>query len=120
VQRLLGDDPCVVERPSMIFHGGRLMNFPFGLTDVLRHLGPRALARSALDMAAARLPGRRPDPVSFAGLAERKYGRTIAERGVLSYSRRLWGLPCESLSARVSSGRLNGLDLRQFLLHTLL
>jgi protoporphyrinogen oxidase len=118
VQRLLGDDLRVVERPSMIFDSGRLMNFPFHLPDVLRHLGPRALTRSALDMAAARLGGPRPDPASFADLAVRKYGRTVAERFLLNYSRKLWGLPCDSLSARISGGRLNGLDLRQFLFHT--
>ncbi len=120
VQRLLGEDLRVVDRPSMIFDDGRLMNFPFRLTDVLWHLGPRALARDALDMAAGRLAGRRPEPESFAGLAVRRYGRTLAERFLLNYSRKLWGLPCESLSARVSGGRLNGLDLRQFLLHTIL
>jgi protoporphyrinogen oxidase len=120
VQRLLGEDLHVVDRPSMIFDGGRLMNFPFRLTDVLWHLGPTSLARDAVCMAAARLAGRRPDPESFAGLAVRRYGRTLADRFLLNYSRKLWGLPCESLSARISGGRLNGLDLRQFLLHTVL
>jgi protoporphyrinogen oxidase len=119
-RRLLGDDLRAVDRPSMIFDGGRLMKFPFRLTDVLWHLGPRALARSALDMAAVRLNGTRQTTASFEGLAVRKYGRTLAERFLLNYSRKLWGLPCESLSARVSGGRLNGLDLRQFLLHTVL
>jgi protoporphyrinogen oxidase len=120
VRRLLGQDLCEVDRPSLIFDRGRLMDFPFRLTDVLRHLGPRELARSVLDMAAVRVAVRRPAPASFADLALRKYGRTLAGRFLLNYSRKLWGLPSESLSARVSGGRLNGLDLRQFLLHTVL
>jgi protoporphyrinogen oxidase len=120
VQRLLGEDLHVVDRPSMIYDEGRLMNFPFSLTDVLWHVGPRALARDALDMAAVRLASWRQEPASFAGLAVRRYGRTLAERFLLNYSHKLWGLPCESLSARVSGGRLNGLDLRQFLFHTVL
>jgi protoporphyrinogen oxidase len=120
VKALLGEHLRVVDRPSMLFDRGRLMKFPFGLTDALWHLGPAALTRSALEMAAARLAGRQPEPDNFAAFAVRKYGRTVAERFLLNYSQKLWGLPCERLSARVSGGRLNGLDLRQFLLHTVL
>jgi protoporphyrinogen oxidase len=120
VQRLLGDRLHPVDRPSMVFDGNRLMKFPFGLTDALWHLGPKALARNTFEMATARLTGRLPQADSFANFAVRRYGRTVAERFLLNYSQKLWGLPCERLSARVSGGRLNGLDLRQFLLHTVL
>jgi len=120
VKRLLGKDLHAVDRPSMVFDDGRLMKFPFGLTDALWHLGPTALARNALEMAAVRLTGPLPEPASFANFAVRRYGRTVAERFLLNYSQKLWGLPCERLSARVSGDRLNGLNLRQFLLHTVL
>jgi protoporphyrinogen oxidase len=102
----------------MIFDDGRLMSFPFQLTDVLRHLGPGMVAQGALDLAAARVAA--PDPTSFAGLAVSRYGRTLAKRFLLGYTRKLWGIPCDRLSARVSGERLRGLDLRQFLLQTLL
>jgi protoporphyrinogen oxidase len=115
---LLGDDLRVVDRPSRIFDGGRLLNFPFQLTDVLGHLGPAAVARGVLELAAGRMAGRRDR--SFAGMARRRYGRTLAERFLLGYSRKLWGLPGDRLSQLVSGERLRGLDLRQFLLHTVL
>jgi protoporphyrinogen oxidase len=118
IQDLLGASLLVVDRPSMIFDDGRLMRFPFQLTDVLRHLGPGMVAQGALDLAAARVAA--PDPDSFAGLAVNRYGRTLAKRFLLGYSRKLWGIPCERLSARVSGARLRGLDLRQFLLQSLL
>ena len=47
VQALLGESLRPVDRPSVIFDGGRLMEFPFRLTDVLWHLGPKAVARGA-------------------------------------------------------------------------
>jgi len=119
VQSLLGEDLRPVDRPSVIFDGGRLMRFPFRLADVLSHLGPRALARGALDLAAARIALRGHEQESFARLAVRRYGRTLADRFLLGYTRKLWGLPCEDLSSRASGGRLRGLDLRQFLIHTL-
>lgn len=120
LQSLLGESLRPVDRPSVIFDGGRLMTFPFGLTDVLWHLGPRAIARGALDLAAARMAPRGHEQESFASLAVRSYGRTVAERFLLGYTRKLWGLPCESLSSRASGGRLRGLDLRQFLVDTVL
>ena len=119
VRALLGDDLRVVDRPSRIFDGGRFLNFPFQMTDVLGHLGPAAVARGMLELAAGRMAAGRPDP-SFAGMARRRYGRTLAERFLLSYSRKLWGLPGDRLSQRVSGERLQGLDLRHFLLHTVL
>lgn len=118
MRALLGGDLRAVDRPSRIFDGGRLLNFPFQLTDVLGHLGPAVLARGVLELAAVRMAARRPDDASFAGMARRRYGRTLAERFLLSYSRKLWGLPGDRLSQRVSGDRLRGLDLRQFLLHT--
>jgi protoporphyrinogen oxidase len=57
---------------------------------------------------------------SFASNAVRRYGRTLAERFLLGYTRKLWGLPCESLSSRASGERLRGLDLRQFFVDTVL
>jgi protoporphyrinogen oxidase len=120
VQALMGESLRAVDRPSVIFDRGRLMKFPFRLHDVLGHLGARAVARGALDLAAARMAPRGHEQESFASLAVRSYGRTLAERFLLGYTRKLWGLPCESLSSRASGGRLRGLDLRQFLVHTLL
>jgi protoporphyrinogen oxidase len=76
------------------------------------------VAQGALDRAAARVAA--PDPATFAGLAVSRYGRTLAKRFLLGYSRKLWGIPCDRLSARVSGERLRGLDLRQFLLQSLL
>ncbi|MCU0767547.1 MAG: FAD-dependent oxidoreductase [Gammaproteobacteria bacterium] len=117
---LLGDDLRPVDRPSMIFEDGRLMRFPFGLRDVLGHVGPAVLARGVLEVAAERCLARPSGRENFAVHARRRYGRTIAERFLLGYSRKLWGVPCEELSAQASGGRLNGLDVRQFVLDTLL
>lgn len=119
VRRLLGDDLRRVDRPSMVFDEGRLMRFPFGLSDALRHLGPGALARNAVGLAAVRLK-RAPTLETFAGVAVRRYGPTLASRFLLNYSHKLWGIPCDRLSTHVSGGRLNGLDLRQFLRDTVL
>lgn len=121
VRALLGPDLQPVDRPSMIFEGGRFMRFPFRLPDVLGHLGPVLLARCALELATARL-GRRPpgEPDSFAAYALGRYGRTMADRFLLGYSQKLWGVPCDQLSPRVGGGRLKGLHARQVLVDTLL
>jgi protoporphyrinogen oxidase len=119
VRGLLGDDLRVVVRPSRIYDEGRLLAFPFRLTDVFWHLGPATLTRGVLELAAVRVAAGRSDG-SFAGMATHRYGRTLAERFLLRYSRKLWGLSGDRLSPRVSGNRLRGLDLREFLLQTVL
>jgi protoporphyrinogen oxidase len=67
------------------------------------------ISRSALEMIGARLSssGSR----TFEEMTLRSYGRTLAEQFLLSYSRKLWGVPCSQLSPRVSGGRLKGLNV---------
>lgn len=117
VRRLLGDDLRAVDRPSRIADDGRLLTFPFGLADVLWHLGPSLLTRGLIELAFERVAAGRRDG-SFAGMARRRYGRTVADRFLLNYSSKLWGLSSERLSPQVSGDRLRGLDLRQFVLRT--
>lgn len=49
-----------------------------------------------------------------------KYGRTIAQRFLLNYSQKLWGIPCHELSPEAAAKRLKGLDLRTFLAEAVL
>lgn len=45
-----------------------------------------------------------------------RYGRTLAREFLINYTEKLWGRPCEELVPEVAGGRLEGLDLRTFLL----
>ena len=102
-----------VESPSCILDRGRRLDFPLSPLDLLRKLGPAVLVRATTSLAAARLRGRAlpPAPDDFAGQAIRSYGRHLAERFLLGYSEKLWGVPAATLSNRIAGRRLRGLTL---------
>ncbi len=110
LQDLLGDDLQPVTAPSGIRHRGRLIAFPPRPLDLLAGLGTRGALQAGADALSARL--RPPLDRSFAGLAVRRYGRSVADRFLLGYSEKLWGLPADQLSPIIAGGRLKGLSLR--------
>ena len=110
LKALLGEDLRLIDAPSQIYHEGALVDFPFNPFNLLQRLGPGDMMRAAVELLAARARGSdgRED---FASLAHRRYGRSIAERFLLNYSSKLWGLPAHRLSPAISGKRLQGLDL---------
>jgi protoporphyrinogen oxidase len=113
VKELLGDDLVLIEVPSYIHSRGKLIDFPLSPLNLLARTGPLDFTRAGLQVLAGRL-GRGAAPASFEELALRRYGRLLAERFLLGYSEKLWGLPCSRLSPDVAGKRLHGLDLRTF------
>jgi protoporphyrinogen oxidase len=113
VRRLLGADLLQCSLPSQIYHEGCWVDFPLSPLSLLGALGVWTCFNGALDVLRARLSAA--DEFShFEHHAVRKYGREFARRFLLSYSEKLWGLPCRQLSPGISGSRLKGLDLTTF------
>ena len=116
VKRLLGDDLIRVQAPSQICSGDRWVDFPLDLTDLFRKLDTWTLAKMAWENL---IPKRRGGAGSFAAMAVRHYGPTIAGMFLLNYSRKLWGVDPQRLSPLVAGGRLRELNLASVLRQTL-
>ena len=114
LRTLLGDELQRVNVPSLIFHGGRYVEFPLSPLNLLAALGIARFATAALEVVRGRLAARTAAP-DFESFAVQTYGRTIADRFLLNYSAKLWGLPCRQLSTCVSGTRMRGLTLKTFL-----
>ncbi len=110
-RRTLGADLARITAPSRIYHRDGSVLFPLSAPDVVRCLGPAGLVRSLADIAVARWP-RGAVEDSLERHARSRYGRRIAERFLLNYSEKLWGVPARELSWDVSGGRLSGLGLK--------
>ena len=119
VKILLGDELHRVSAPSQIFFRGRYIDFPLSPLDLLKNIGPFEFSRAGLAFLNARVNKSELDG-SFESLALYRYGRSIAEKFLLNYSEKLWGLPCHQLSPNISGKRLKGLDLRTFLIEATL
>ena len=114
VKALLGDDLRRVDAPSQICWRGRRIDFPLAPYDLLRKLSPSLLARIAWEQFS--IPRVADDADHFREMALQSYGPTLAEHFLLNYTEKLWGADASELSPRVAGDRLEGLDLKTFLL----
>jgi protoporphyrinogen oxidase len=111
---LLAEGLKRVSVPSLIYHQGKFLAFPFKIGDMGAKLGWPFLGRVAGELLLSGL--RRPGAASdFAACQRRQYGSTLARLFLLNYSQKLWGLPCERLAVEISGNRLAGLNLGDFL-----
>lgn len=115
VKGLLGEELRRIDVPSQIYWRGRWIDFPLAPFDLAAKLPWSVLARAVGENLAVRaLPSE--EPGSFREMALGRYGRTLAREFLINYTEKLWGRPCEELVPEVAGGRLEGLDLRTFLL----
>lgn len=114
VKALLGDDLRRVDAPSQICWRGRRIDFPLAPYDLLRTLPPSLLARIAWEQLS--IPRVSNDADHFEEMALQSYGPTLARLFLLNYTEKLWGTDATQLSPRVAGDRLEGLDLKTFIL----
>ncbi len=107
VKNLLGARLKHINAPSKIFDNGRFLSFPLEFQDVFSTMDKSFTIRAGIDFFKSRCQkGYRDDFESFAVYS---YGRSMAERFLLNYSSKLWGVPCTMLSPEVSGERLKSI-----------
>jgi protoporphyrinogen oxidase len=116
LKEMLKDRLAMIEVGSQIYSKGRLIDFPLSPFNLIRNIGPVEALKAGTHLIVSRLTSRRKDLTDFERFAVYKYGRPIAERFLLNYSEKLWGLPCSRLSLDVSGKRLKGLSLTTFIM----
>ncbi|UIJ45302.1 NAD(P)/FAD-dependent oxidoreductase [Sphingomonas cannabina] len=107
---ILPDD--FIERPRMsrIYYEGRFYSYPLRAFEALRNLG---LWRSALCMAsyakAKLFPIR--EVRSFEDWVINQFGRKLYSIFFKTYTEKVWGMPCDTMSADWAAQRIKGLSL---------
>jgi protoporphyrinogen oxidase len=114
VRALLGEDLRRVDAPSQICWRGRRIDFPLAPYDLLRKLPLSLLGQIAWEQ--LRIPRYSDDAAHFEEMALDSYGATLARLFLLNYTEKLWGADAAALSPRVAGDRLEGLDLKTFVL----
>jgi protoporphyrinogen oxidase len=115
VKALMGDALMPIDIPSKIYDAKMFLDFPLSTGSLLRAFGVTRLARAGMDILSQRVTRPGQPLTTFEQFANYRYGRDIARRFVLSYSEKLWGVPCDQLSPQVSGNRLKGLTLSSLL-----
>ena len=115
VKGLMGDELKRISAPSKIFDDGRMLSFPLELRDVFISMDTSFMIRAGIDLLKSRCKRRGAD--DFESFAVSAYGRSMADRFLLNYSRKLWGIPCRELSREISGERLKHMTLATLLKH---
>lgn len=109
IKGLLKEDLMQVDKPSYIFHKGKYLLFPISPFEVVFKLSPLTGMKAFLSFL---LRKRGNGQLSFRDMAEAKYGKTISDLFLNNYSEKLWGLPTNKLSPRISGNRLKYLNFQ--------
>ncbi len=107
-------------RLSRIYFLRKFFDYPlkFGYTTIA-NLGPLRFARICASYAGSTLFPRRPER-SLEDFFVNRFGAELYRTFFKSYTEKVWGVPCDQISAEFGAQRVKGLSLTKALVHTLL
>ncbi len=107
---ILPDD--FIERPRMsrIFYGGKFYSYPLRAFEALFNLGPWTSALCMASYAKVRLFPRK-EVKSFEDWVVNQFGHKLYSIFFKTYTEKVWGMPCDEMSADWAAQRIKGLSL---------
>ncbi len=111
-REILPDD--FIERPrlSRIYYGGKYYSYPLRAFEALRNLGIIQSSLCMLSYAKARMFPRT-DVRSFHDWVANQFGERLFSIFFKTYTEKVWGMPCDEISADWAAQRIKGLDLME-------
>jgi protoporphyrinogen oxidase len=107
---ILPDD--LIERPrlSRIYYNGKYFSYPLKALEALVNLGPLTSFACVLSYLRARaFP--LANPSSFHDWVRNEFGERLFQIFFKTYTEKVWGIPCDEISADWAAQRIKGLDL---------
>jgi protoporphyrinogen oxidase len=109
-KEILPDD--FIERPrlSRIYYGGKYYSYPLSAFEALANLG---IFTSAMCMASFAYAKAFPieNPQNFHQWVRNQFGEKLFSIFFKTYTEKVWGMPCDEISADWAAQRIKGLDL---------
>ncbi len=104
-------------RKSRIYYLRKFFDYPINLSaNTIRNLGPARMARIGVSYVAARVKPIRPEK-SLEDFLINRFGRELYLTFFKSYTEKVWGTPCDQISAEWGAQRIKGLSLTTALKH---
>ena len=113
------DDLVMLVRPrkSRIFYLRKFFDYPLKLDiGTLRNLGLLRTVKAGLSYIASAIRPIRPEK-TLEDFFINRFGRHFYRTFFKSYTEKVWGVPCDEISAEFGAQRIKGLSLRKALLH---
>jgi protoporphyrinogen oxidase len=118
-EKRLPDDFIKVRRLSRIFYRGTFFDYPLRAFNALFGLGIFTSVLCMLSYIWARIHPIRPEK-SFADWVSNRFGRRLFNIFFKTYTEKVWGMPCEQISADWAAQRIKGLSLLSAIINALL
>jgi protoporphyrinogen oxidase len=106
----LGQEFIQVRRLSRIFYRGTFFDYPLKPMNALRGLGIWTSLTCLASYLKSQLFPVRPEH-SFAAWVSNRFGRRLFRIFFKTYTEKVWGMPCEEISADWAAQRIKGLSL---------
>ncbi len=109
-QEILGDDLLTRKRKSRIYYRGKFYPYPLSLFTTLRNLGVVQSSLCVLSyFKAVCFPVRQ--PTTFEEWVSNRFGKKLFRIFFKTYTEKVWGMPCNQISADWAAQRIHGLSL---------
>jgi protoporphyrinogen oxidase len=115
---MLGSDFLRRPRLSRIFFDGQFFEYPLKPLETLRKLGLFRSVAILLSYLYAKVRPIAPE-VSFADWVTNRFGQRLFRTFFETYTEKVWGIPCRTISARWAAQRIQGLSLRTAVMNML-
>lgn len=109
-KRRLGSEFISVRRMSRIFYNKRFFDYPLKAANALRGLGLFTAAACFLSYAKSKAFPIQPEK-SFADWVTNRFGKKLFSIFFKTYTEKVWGMPCDQISADWAAQRIKGLSL---------
>ena len=104
-------------RKSRIYYLRKFFDYPIKLTgSTVTNLGPVRMAKIGVSYAASRVKPIKPEK-SLEDFLINRFGRELYLTFFKSYTEKVWGVPCDSISAEWGAQRIKGLSLTTAVRH---
>ena len=116
---MLGPDMLERPRSSSIHYGGKFYSYPLKAGEALRNLGIVESTLCVLSyLKASVFPVA--DPKTFEEWVTNQFGKRLFSIFFKTYTEKVWGMPCSSISADWAAQRIKGLSLASAIKNALL
>ncbi len=116
---ILPDDMLIRPRSSRIFYNGKFFAYPLKGSEAFMKLGPIEAARSIVSYAKARaFPNK--NPRNYEEWVTNMFGSRLFQIFFKTYTEKVWGMPCNEISADWAAQRIKGLSLASAIKNALL
>jgi protoporphyrinogen oxidase len=112
VENTLGDDLLVSQRSSVILHQNRTYEYPLNIKNLLKTATKTMLIGAIIDTIKILLKISKPDNKNFESWITSRFGKTLYKNFFGPYTKKLWGINPDKLSADWAGQRISLIDLK--------